>query len=107
MKTYKKVTQEDWKILGRYWVVDNSSNVEMDCDILDEYAIYPHTTEDCFIAEYLPADYCFGSYRTIEEALEATREKINSKIRLAYEVEQKTEEFQKKTLLMRDAKIKL
>ncbi len=67
----------------------------MDCDILDEYAIYQHTTEPSFIAEYLPADYCFGSYRTTEEALEATREKINSKIKLAYKIEQKTEEFQK------------
>jgi len=69
--------------------------MEMDCDILDEYAIYQHTTEPSFIAEYLPADYCFGSYRTLDEALEATREKINSKIKLAYELEQKTEEFQK------------
>ena len=95
MKTYKKVTQEDWKILGWYWVVDHDGNVETDCDILDEYAIYPHETEPSYIAEYLPADYCFGSYRTLDEALEATREKINSKIKLAYELEQKTEEFQK------------
>ena len=95
MKTYKKVTQEDWKILGWYWVVDHDGNVETDYDILDEYAIYPHETEPSYIAEYLPADYCFGSYRTLDEALEATREKINSKIKLAYELEQKTEEFQK------------
>lgn len=95
MKTYKKVTQENGKLLGWYWVVDHDGNMEMDCDILDEYAIYPHTTEDSYIAEYLPADYCFGSYRTLDEALEATREKINSKIKLAYKIEQKTEEFQK------------
>lgn len=95
MKTYKKVTQEDGKLLGWYRVVDHDGNMEMDCDILDEYAIYQHTTEPSFIAEYLPADYCFGSYRTTEEALEATREKINSKIKLAYKIEQKTEEFQK------------
>ncbi len=95
MKTYKKVTQEDGKILGWYWVVDHDGNVETDCDILDEYAIYPHTTEDSYIAEYLPINYCFGSYWTVEEALEAVKDKENWKLKLAYEVEQKTEEFQK------------
>ena len=95
MITYKKVTQENGKLLGWYLVVDYDGNMEMDCDILDEYAIYQHETEPSYIAEYLPADYCFGSYRTLDEALEATREKINSKIKLAYELEQKTEEFQK------------
>lgn len=94
MKTYKSITQ-DWagQLLARYGVVDHSWNVEMDFDILTDYAVYPHET-GAFIAEYLPATNCFWAYNTVEEACEAVLNKINEKKKADEERERLTNEFQ-------------
>lgn len=103
MKNYQSITQDGTgQLLARYGVVDHSWNVEMDFDVLTAYAIYPHETEPSFIAEYLPAKYCFWSYRTLDEALEAVLVKIKEKQEATRKIEEagaKFEELVKKNSL--------
>lgn len=95
MKIYQKVTQEaDGKIFGWYWMVDHSGNVEMDFDVLNEYTVYVHETEWSFIAEHLPTNYAWGSYSTLDEALDSVLNKVNTKTRDAQKLAKKVEEFQ-------------
>jgi len=94
MKTYKRITQ-DWagQLLAWYGMPDHTWNVEMDFDVLTDYSVYPHETEPSFIAEYLPTRYCFWSYRTLDEALEAVLVKIKEKQEATRKIEEAGAKF--------------
>lgn len=100
MKTYKSITQ-DWagQLLARYGVVDHTWNVELDFDVLQDYAVYPYEWIASwlwtFVAEYLPAKNCFWVYNSLEEALESVRERVNKKNELTEKTNEKIEQFQK------------
>lgn len=95
MKTYKSITQ-DWagQLLARYGMPDHTWNVEMDFDVLEDYAVYPHETTGAFIAEYLPATNCFWAYNTVEEACEAVLNKIREKKEASRKIEVAGAKFQ-------------
>jgi len=76
---YTKITQnEKGELLARYPVQTKYEGSEFDCDVLQDYAVYPHETW-AFIAEYTPARHCFWIYRTQDEALEAVLKHITEK----------------------------
>ena len=94
MRNYQKITQNaEGQLLAWYGMPDHTWNVDMDFDVLQDYAVYPHET-GAFIAEYLPAKYCFWSYRTLEEALEAVLNKINEKKKLQEKLDEAGAKFQ-------------
>lgn len=91
-RRYQKITiDEQGQLLGWYWMPDHTGNVEMDFDVLSDYSI--NKTDRWYDCEYLPTKHTFTTVATLEEALEATLEKINHKAELWAFVNGKTEAF--------------
>jgi hypothetical protein len=56
---YTKVTQnEKGELLAWYPVETKYEGSELDCDVIQDYSVYPHET-GTFIAEYTPTNNCF------------------------------------------------
>ena len=90
---YTKITQnEKGELLARYPVETKHEGSELDCDVLQDYAVYPHETWS-FIAEYTPAMHCFWSYKTQDEALEAVLKHIIEKDEMFKRIEEQKAKF--------------
>lgn len=96
---YKIITQnEEGQLLAWYGMPDHTWNVEMDFDVLTDYAVYPYewivSWLWTYVAEYTPANNCFWAYNTLEEALEAVLNKVNEKQKAIKKLEEAGAKFQ-------------
>jgi len=93
-KMYTKVTQnEKGELLAWYPVETKYEGSELDCDVIQDYSVYPHETW-AFIAEYTPAMHCFWSYKTQDEALEAVLKHIKEKEEMFKRIEEQKVKFE-------------
>lgn len=74
---YTKVTQnEKGELLARYPVETKYEGSELDCDVLQDYSVYPHEN-GAFIAEYLPVGNVLWAFREKEQAFQAICDRLN------------------------------
>lgn len=74
---YTKVTQnEKGELLAWYPVETKYEGSELDCDVLQDYSVYPHETWT-FIAEYLPVWNALWAFREKEQAFQAICDRLN------------------------------
>ena len=64
----------------------------MDFDVLNDYTVYLY--DGVYVAEYVPTGLAYGTYATVEEALECIREKIIAKQETTAKIEAATEKFE-------------
>lgn len=96
---YQKVTQwAEGQLLAWYGMPDHTWNVEMDFDVLQDYAVYPYEWIASwlwtFVAEHLPTKNCFWAYHSVEEACKAVLNKINEKQEATKKIEEAGAKFQ-------------
>lgn len=89
---YQKITQEaEGQLFGRVQKTDRSGCVQWDFDVLNDYTVYLY--DGVYVAEYVPTGLAYGTYATVEEALECIKEKILQKQEVSKKIAEATEEF--------------
>lgn len=89
---YQKITQEaDGQLFGRYPVLGTYDELWMDFDVLNDYTVYMY--DGVYVAEYVPTWLAYGTFTTVEWALQCIKEKIIAKQETTDKIEAAAEKF--------------
>lgn len=89
---YQKITQEaDGQLFGRVHTLDHTGDVQSDFDVLNDYTVYMY--DGVYVAEYVPTWLAYGTFSTVEWALECIKEKIIAKQETTAKIEAAAEKF--------------
>lgn len=89
---YQKITQEaDGQLFGWRFTEARYEGAEIDFDVLNDYTVYMY--DGVYVAEYVPTGLAYGTFATVEWALECIKERIQEKQETTEKIEASAEKF--------------